>query len=241
MIKCFFAGEDKEMCSFVKGLLELHEFSIHTESRHILAELYKYKPDMIIIDENLGEFDDQELLSQLRKDPNWKSTPIVMLTSNYETEAMLGAYKLGIEDYFIKPLLPEVFIEKIKVISRRTGLEERYKNRYIVDDIEIINDRSAVTINNQYLTLTRTEYLILKEVLTYKDKNVSREFLIAKAFPTENVTKRTVDVHICSLRKKMGEVGQRLKTIRGVGYRYDSVVNLEESFAYTNIDHRIAN
>ena len=155
--------------------------------------------------------------------------PIIMLTAKGEEEDIITGLECGADDYITKPFSPKVLIARIKAVVRRkvrksqkTDGEE--KSVIVVDDLEIDKGRHEVKLRNEKLQLTMTEFGIL-ELLARKPGWVfTRQQIIDSVRGYDFlITPRAIDVQIFGLRKKMGDSGELIETVRGIGYRYRAV------------------
>lgn len=148
-----------------------------------------------------------------------KDTPIILLSAKSEEYDILKGFDLGADDYIVKPFSPKQLMAKIKAILMRTNsLQEIVASK----DIKIDVLQHLVTVNDNVVKLTNKEYDILLYLIKNKNKVVSREELINQIYKDEvDVIDRTIDAHIKMLRKDLKESGERIKTIRGVGYKLD--------------------
>lgn len=206
-----------EVAQFIKDLLEEEpDFSVNllTEPN---VNYSLTQTDLMLLDENLNGASGLDFLKQLKvTHPDWQG-PVIMVTGNDDEQLIKKAFGSGIDDYVIKPFKPTVLFGKIRALSTRLGLNG---NRTIkVQNIEILPKEHKVWVDGTEIQLTLTEYKILKELAENQGTLVTRDTLKARVYGDLYVTNRTIDVHICSLRKKLLSAQDLLKTVRGVGYR----------------------
>lgn len=184
--------------------------------------------DCILLDLMLPGMSGLEVCETVKKKSGSKGLhiPIIMLTAKGEEEDIVTGLEYGADDYITKPFSPKVLIARIKAILRR-GFEttksqnEDHRAIIIVEDLEINKGCHEVTLNNEKLQLTMTEFGIL-ELLAGKPGWVfSRQQIIDSVRGYDFlITPRAIDVQIFGLRKKMGESGTLIETVRGIGYRF---------------------
>ena len=182
--------------------------------------LAKQQPRMILLDIMLPEEDGLQVLRKLRADPATRRTPVIMLTAKgSEYDKVLGL-EAGADDYIPKPFGMMELIARVKALLRRTDDRENPTDRYTAGSLEVQPDRHLVTVEGQPVALTLKEFELLVMLLKNRGMVLTRDQLLNQiwgySFDGEN---RTVDVHIRTLRQKLGAVGDLIETVRGVGYK----------------------
>ncbi|MCE5323789.1 response regulator [bacterium] len=178
-------------------------------------------PDLILLDLMLPGVDGLNVCRILRSDPVTKAIPIIMLTAKGEESDIVAGLELGADDYITKPFSPKVLIARVKAVLRREKTEPATESDIItIHDIRIDPGRHVVTIGSETIELTLTEFRIL-HALARRPGWVFTRYQIVEWSRGEDseVTDRSVDVHIVSLRRKLGDAGKHIETVRGVGYR----------------------
>jgi two-component system phosphate regulon response regulator PhoB len=181
------------------------------------------RPDLIVLDLMMPNIDGLALTRILRANKETARIPILMLTARGEESDIITGLELGADDYMIKPFSIKVLLARIDAILRRASTKSDLRSDETVapKDVLILNhDTFHAEIASESLDLTATEFRIL-EALQKKPGRVLTRTQIVDAARGEDyaVTDRSVDVHIVSLRKKLGRYGSLIETIRGVGYR----------------------
>ncbi len=182
-----------------------------------LRVLETNKVDLIILDIMMPRMDGFETLKEIRKT---KDTPVIMLSAMKEEEDKLSSFNLGVDDYITKPFSPKELVARVKVHLKRTNGKE---NAYTYKDLKVNYLGRKVTIESKEVNLTPKEY----ELLTYfiKNKNValSREQLLNSVWDYDYYgDDRTVDTHVKMLRKSLGKYRDLIRTVREVGYKYET-------------------
>ena len=182
--------------------------------------LAKQQPRMILLDIMLPEEDGLQVLRKLRADPATRRTPVIMLTAKgSEYDKVLGL-EAGADDYIPKPFGMMELIARVKALLRRTDDRENPTDSYTAGSLEVQPDRHLVTVEGQPVALTLKEFELLVMLLKNRGMVLTRDQLLNQiwgySFDGEN---RTVDVHIRTLRQKLGAVGDLIETVRGVGYK----------------------
>lgn len=189
------------------------------EPKSFYNALDTQKPDLIIIDVMLPGEDGVSITKKLRASSEFKRIPIVMVTAkDSEIDAIKGLDG-GADDYITKPFSVMIFISRVKAVLRRV-YESDERRDYTYKTITVDDKKHKVYSNGNEVELTFKEYEILKYLLRNKGIAVTREQLLNKiwGYDSESET-RTVDSHILTLRKKLGESGALIETIRHVGYK----------------------
>lgn len=187
-----------------------------------LAMAAAHKPDLIVLDIMMPAPNGLEIARQIRKNPELERTPIIMLTAKSAEMDELSGLTAGADDYITKPFSPRVLIARIGALLRRakTAAEGESTNHIACGPINIDLDTHEVYVGEEEASLTVTEFRILAALVSQQNKVLSRASLITRAMgPGVTVTERTIDVHVTSIRRKMGPHAAMIKTVRGVGYR----------------------
>ena len=180
-------------------------------------------PDLILLDLMLPGINGLDVCRILKSDPTTKNIPIIMLTALGQEENIIEGLDTGADDYITKPFSLQVLNARIKSVLRRYETKNDYENdkTIIINGIHINPRKRTVSINDRKLTLTFTEFQILYLLASHPGWVFTRYQIINKIRGENHpVTDRTVDFQIVGLRKKMGDKGKIIETIRGVGYRF---------------------
>ncbi|HEX3019220.1 MAG TPA: response regulator transcription factor [Chitinispirillaceae bacterium] len=178
--------------------------------------------DCIVLDLMLPGIDGLEICRQLKKDPNTQHIPITMVTAKGEESDIVTGLELGADDYIIKPFSPRVLVARIRSILRRNNQRTIDSESIITtNDIEIHPGRHEVLCKGKKVDLTYMEFQVLQLLASHPGWVFTRNKIIDNVrndnYP---VTDRSVDVVIVGLRKKLGDNGSLIETVRGVGYRF---------------------
>jgi two-component system alkaline phosphatase synthesis response regulator PhoP len=180
-------------------------------------------PSLILLDLMLPGIDGLEICRRLKNDRTTADIPVIMLTAKGEDSDIITGLEVGADDYLPKPFSPKVLIARIRSALRRSikNAEEPREDRIKIHDIIIDVSRHEVTMGSEPLVLSATEFAILEFLARNPGWVYSRNKIIdsvkGKDYP---VTERSVDVQILGLRKKLGDRGELIETVRGVGYRF---------------------
>jgi two-component system phosphate regulon response regulator PhoB len=214
-----------------EDIREMVHFNLFKERYNVLLasdgktaiDLAKEKaPDLIVLDLMIPKMDGFEVSAALKKNPNTKRIPIIMLTAKGEEEDIIKGLEVGADDYMTKPFSPKILLARIKAVLRRSKVSQlNHKNIFRLHDLKIDLSKRQTFIKNKEINLTFTEFQVL-HLLAQKSGWVFTRGQIVDSIRGENhaITNRSVDVQIVNLRKKMGQNGSLIETVRGVGYRF---------------------
>lgn len=177
-------------------------------------------PDVIILDLKLPDADGFEICKSLKKDKKFSHVPIIMLTGRGEEVDKVLGLELGADDYITKPFSAREFTARVKVVLRRKEQKSEINEIEIGNILKIDLQKYRVTVEGREITLTATEFRILKMLLEKKGWVFTRKQILDYLWGTDKaVVDRTVDVHIKNLKKKLGIARKFIKNVRGVGYK----------------------
>lgn len=179
------------------------------------------KPDGVLLDIMLPDEDGMEILQKLRKNPETKRLPIIMVTAKSTELDRVKGLDLGADDYIVKPFGVMELISRVKALLRRTGGEEQEKI-LTVDEIVLDDERHLVFAEEKQCDLTYKEYELLRLLMQNRGIVLSRDLIMDRIWDMNcDVESRTLDVHLKTLRAKLGDSAKHIKTIRNVGYRME--------------------
>lgn len=179
------------------------------------------QPNLIVLDLMLPGMDGLEICRLLKNDPKTQHIPIVMLTAKGEESDVVAGLELGADDYITKPFSPKVLVARIRTILRRKVKQEVGEDAVLsIHDMTIHPGRHEITVKGKQIDLTLTEFKIL-HLLSRRPGWVYTRYQIVNEIRGDEVlvTDRAVDVQIVGLRRKLGNLGKLVETVRGVGYR----------------------
>ena len=182
-------------------------------------------PDLLLLDIMLPEEDGISILKKLRDNDNTRDLPIIMLTAKTTEFDKVTGLDSGADDYITKPFGAMELISRINALLRRTRSIVS-ENRLTAGDITLIPSRHEVFRGEERLVLTLKEYELLAALMKNKGKVIQRDELLSKVWGYDFTGEsRTLDVHIRTLRSKLGESGDIIETVRGVGYKVGDAVD----------------
>lgn len=191
--------------------------SAFENAKEFYKKLEELVPDLILLDVMLPDESGYDIVRKLRKRPATQDIPIIMVTAKTTEMDMIKGLDGGADDYIKKPFSIMELITRVKALLRRTAKEEPKLLK--LDDLVIDHERHVVTVNNEPVDLTYKEYELLRLLMSSQGIVMTREVIMRSVWDTDfEGETRTVDMHIKTLRHKLGDYGSRIKTVRNVGY-----------------------
>lgn len=191
--------------------------SAFENAKEFYKKLDELVPDLILLDVMLPDESGYDIVRKLRKRPATQDIPIIMVTAKTTEMDMIKGFDGGADDYIKKPFSIMELITRVKALLRRTAKEEPKLLK--LDDLVIDHERHVVTVNNEPVDLTYKEYELLRRLMGSQGIVMTREVIMRSVWDTDfEGETRTVDMHIKTLRHKLGDYGSRIKTVRNVGY-----------------------
>ena len=173
--------------------------------------------DIIILDLMLPKMNGYEVCRTIRKD---SKVPIIMLTAKSEEQDELAGFNLGVDEYISKPFSPKILVARVEAILRRTGSFNEDKTEY--EGIEIDKMAHSVKIDGKEIELSYKEFELLNYFVDNKGIALSREKILNNVWNYDYFgDARTIDTHVKKLRSKMGDKGDYIKTVWGLGYKFE--------------------
>lgn len=191
--------------------------SAFENAKEFYKKLDELVPDLILLDVMLPDESGYDIVRKLRKRPATQNIPIIMVTAKTTEMDMIKGLDGGADDYIKKPFSIMELITRVKALLRRTAKDEPKLLK--LDDLVLDHERHAVTVNNEPVDLTYKEYELLRLLMGSQGIVMTREVIMRSVWDTDfEGETRTVDMHIKTLRHKLGDYGSRIKTVRNVGY-----------------------
>lgn len=188
-----------------------------SRAKDFYKKLDEIVPDLVLLDVMLPDESGYEIVKKIRKNPVTRQLPVIMVTAKSTEMDMIKGLDDGADDYIKKPFSIMELVTRIRTLLRRTKTEE--VKILQLGDILLDHERHAVYVDERAVELTFKEYELLRYLMTNQSVVLSRESIMRQVWGTEfEGESRTVDMHIKTLRQKLGEAGAYIKTIRNVGY-----------------------
>ncbi len=208
-----------------KNILEIEMFALKNSSyqvegfecaRDFYKKLDSKLPDMVLLDVMLPDEDGLEIVGKLRKRPETKKLPIILVTAKTSEIDKVKGLDMGADDYLTKPFGVMELIARVRAVLRRTVEEEKFLS---LGDIFLDNEKRMVYVKDIPCSLTFKEYELLKLLLYNAGIVVTREVILERVWGIDfEGESRTLDMHIRTLRQKLGDAGAMIRTVRNVGY-----------------------
>ncbi len=189
-------------------------------SDELYNEINSKLPDLIILDIMLPGDNGYKILTNIRKNHSTKDIPVIMLTAKATEYDKVKGLDMGADDYISKPFGVMELISRVNAVLRRSTRLEDKQNLIFIDNLCLDEKRRIVTVDGKEVNLTFKEFELLHYLLRNKNIVLSRDKIMSEVWETDfEGESRTVDVHIRTLRLKLGDTGKIIQTIRNVGYK----------------------
>lgn len=208
-----------------KNILEIEMFALKNSgyqvdgfenARDFYRRLEEKLPDLVLLDIMLPDEDGLEIVGKLRRRPETRKLPIIMVTAKTTEIDKVKGLDIGADDYLTKPFGVMELIARVKAVLRRTIEEEKFLS---LGDIFLDDEKHMVYVKDTPCSLTFKEYELLKLLLHNAGIVVTREIILERVWGIDfEGESRTLDMHIRTLRQKLGDAGTMIRTVRNVGY-----------------------
>jgi len=223
--KVLIVDDESDIVEFVQYNLrkEMYETLSAADGPKALQAARQQRPDLILLDLMLPGIDGLEVCRALKAGRDTAHIPIIMLTAKGEETDIVTGLEIGADDYVSKPFSMRLLLARMKAVLRRVAATEDKKPTSLLEirDLRIDDDRHEVTLHGQSLQLTLTEYKLLRFLAQHPGRVFTRTQILNNIQDEHVIViDRAIDVHVAALRKKLGEAGKLVETVRGVGYRF---------------------
>lgn len=228
--KILLIEDEEDIAALIKIQAELLGFKLKVEMDGIngLKAAEKERPDLILLDIMLPGQNGYDVCRKLKSHPELKSIPIIILTARNEELDILLGLELGADDYVSKPFSPKVLMSRIRAVLRRGRENDKAPKILSFGEYTLDIERFLLKKNDRVISLTLSEFGILKRLVLNQGKVLTRNQLLEDIHNDDSfVVDRNIDVHIAGLRKKLGPNFDWIDTVRGVGYRFKHEDDLE--------------
>lgn len=187
-------------------------------AKDFFAKLSEKTPDLILLDVMLPDLDGLSILKKVRTVPDTKKIPVIFVSAKTSEIDKVKGLDMGADDYLAKPFGVMELISRVKALLRRSNAASEEKT-LALGEIQIDNEKHCVYVGNRLCELTYKEFELLKMMMQNVGIVLTRDRIMDRVWGTDyEGESRTLDMHIKTLRKKLGEEGTRIKTVRNVGY-----------------------
>ena len=219
-IKILVVDDEARMRKLVKDFLSIKGYMVlEAQDGEEALKVFDANKDvkLILLDVMMPKMDGFEVLEAIRQ---YSKVPVMMLTARSEERDELEGYKLGVDEYITKPFSPKILVARVEAVLRRTVGEA--EDRLIAGAIEIDKVARSVYIDKKPVDLSFKEYELLTYFIENKGIALSREKILSSVWNYDYFgDARTIDTHVKKLRAKMGERGDYIKTVWGMGYKFE--------------------
>ena len=219
-IKILVVDDEARMRKLVKDFLSIKGYIVlEAQDGEEALKVFDANKDvkLILLDVMMLKMDGFEVLEAIRQ---YSKVPVMMLTARSEERDELEGYKLGVDEYITKPFSPKILVARVEAVLRRTVGEA--EDRLIAGAIEIDKVARSVYIDKKPVDLSFKEYELLTYFIENKGIALSREKILSSVWNYDYFgDARTIDTHVKKLRAKMGERGDYIKTVWGMGYKFE--------------------
>lgn len=215
--------DEEDIAALLKLQAELSGYKLHVEVDGIngLRAIEREKPDLVLLDIMLPGQNGFDVCRKMKNNAELKHIPVIILTAKAEEIDIILGLELGADDYLAKPFSPRILFSKIKAVLRRSKETEKTPEILAFHDFVLEVDRYLLKKGNKIIPVTLSEFGILKRLVSNKGKVLTRNQLLDDIHNDDAfIVDRNIDVHIASLRKKLGPHFEGIETVRGIGYRF---------------------
>lgn len=209
-----------------ESIREIEEFALKNAGHKVVgfgsaSSFYKQMasviPELVLVDVMLPDESGNEIVKKLRRNPDTKRLPIIMITAKTTELDLVKGLEDGADDYIKKPFSVMELISRVKAILRRT--EPEVVKVLQLEELSLNNDKHEVAVDGVLVELTFKEYELLQYLMINKGLVLTRDSIMDHVWGTDyEGESRTLDMHIKTLRQKLGQSGSRIRTVRNVGY-----------------------
>jgi two-component system phosphate regulon response regulator PhoB len=215
--------DEPDLLELVRFNLSQAGFEVETAQGGLegLEKAHRRRPDLVVLDLMLPDLPGTEVCRRLRNDPELAALPILMLTARSEEIDRVVGLELGADDYVTKPFSPRELMLRVRAILRRTRAEGEPAAVLRQGALELDPERHRCKVGELEVKLTAKEFELLRTLMERPGRVLTRDRLLDEVWGSDiTVTSRTIDTHLKRLREKLGEAGDLVETVRGVGYRF---------------------
>lgn len=216
--------DDSAIAEVLTYNLEREGFDVlrASDGRDGLRQAQTAEPDLVILDLMLPGIDGIEICRELRADKATRNMALLMLTAKSEETDQIIGFTVGADDYVTKPFSMKVLLQRVRaLLNRRQMVSESEQDSVELHGIRLDRVAHQVYCDEKPMSLTPTEYRLLETMIRQPGRAFTRNDLLSSAIGNDTIVlERTIDVHIRSLRSKLGDLAAAIETVRGIGYRF---------------------
>jgi DNA-binding response OmpR family regulator len=215
--------DEEDIAALIKLQAELSGYKLHVEVDGIngYRAIEREKPDLVILDIMLPGENGLDVCRKMKNSSELKNIPVIILSAKGEELDIVLGLELGADDYVAKPFSPKVLFSRLKAVLRRGKEPDKVAKMMKFSEFNLDIDRYILRKGEKIIPLTLSEFGILRRLITNRGKVLTRNQLLDDINNDDAfIVDRNIDVHIASLRKKLGPIFDWIETVRGVGYRF---------------------
>jgi two-component system, OmpR family, alkaline phosphatase synthesis response regulator PhoP len=221
--KILLIEDEEDIASLIKLQAEIegYKFSVEVDGLNGLRAVEKERPDLVILDIMLPGQSGLDVCRKIKSNPEIKGIPVIIISAKTEEIDVLLGLEFGADDYVSKPFSPKILFSRVRAVLRRGKEPEKAPKTLSFGQFTMEVDRYQLRKKDKYITLTLSEFGILRRLLMNPGKVLTRNQLLDDVQNSDAyIVDRNIDVHIAALRKKLGPNFFWIETVRGVGYRF---------------------
>ena len=226
-LKILVVDDEEDLCEILQFNLKQEGFDVdvaYSAEQALKLELKTY--DFFLLDIMMGEISGLDLAKIIRRNPDLSEKPILFITAKTSEADKLIGFNAGADDYVSKPFSVKEIIARINVICKRVFSDSKEDAVFEFEDLKMISESKKVCIDGKDIGLTKTEYEILRLLISHTGRIYSRDEIMSIIWADDSsIGDRTVDVNVRRIRKKIGEYHKFIKTKSGYGYYFEPRTN----------------
>lgn len=222
--------DEEDIAALIKLHVELCGYKLYVEVDGLngLRAVEREKPDLVLLDIMLPGQNGYDVCRKIKNNSELKHIPVIMISAKTEELDVVLGLEIGADDYMPKPFSPKILTSKIGALLRRTREIEKPSKQLSFGEFTLDVDRYILKHKDRQITITLSEFGILRRLITNRGKVLTRNQLLDDIHNDDAfVIDRNIDVHIAALRKKLGPDFNWIDTVRGVGYRFKEADDIE--------------
>lgn len=215
--------DEEDIAALIKLQAEISGYKLHVEVDGLngLRAIEREKPDLVILDIMLPGQSGLDVCRKVKTNPELKDIPVIIISAKSEELDVVLGLELGADDYVTKPFSPKILFSRVRAVLRRGTEPEKAPKNLSFGPFTLEVDRYQVRKHDKYIPVTLSEFGIIRRLAANQGKVLTRNQLLDDIQNSDAfIVDRNIDVHIASIRKKLGPNFDYIETVRGVGYRF---------------------
>lgn len=220
--KILLIEDEEDIAALIKLQADISGYKLHIETDGLngYRAVERDKPDLVILDIMLPGQSGLDVCRKIKTNADLRDIPVIILSAKTEELDVVLGLELGADDYVSKPFSPKILFSRVRAVMRRGKEPEKLPKILTFGPFTVEVDKYLIRKKDKYIPLTLSEFGIIRKLLLHRGKVLTRNQLLDDIQNSDSfVVDRNIDVHIASLRKKLGPNFNWIDTVRGVGYR----------------------